>query len=145
MEQGRTMAMAAVNKMTAMEQTHLNFSHCISEKKLVQMSKAGVPGVPKGLKETSHSCVICQHAKIIRNLQSTTNVHDRQGPYGMLPAAWQDAGSQLMLKVTNAKLAEYLIGMSSVIPMPRSYWPEDGCQLSMTVMEHRPSRAEQRQ
>jgi len=32
MEQGRTMAMAAVNKMTAMEQTHLNFSHCISKK-----------------------------------------------------------------------------------------------------------------
>jgi len=67
MEQGRTMAMAAVNKMTAMVQTHLNFSHCISEKKLVQMSKAGVPGVPKGLKETGGSCVICQHAKIIRN------------------------------------------------------------------------------
>jgi len=35
MEQGRTMAMAVVNKMTAMEQMHLNFSHCISEKKLV--------------------------------------------------------------------------------------------------------------
>jgi len=31
------------------------------------MSKVGVPGVPKGLKETGHSCVICQDAKIIRN------------------------------------------------------------------------------
>jgi len=65
MEQGRTMAMAAVDKMTSMEQTHLNFSHFISEKKLVQMSKTGVPGVPKGLKETGHSCVICQNTKII--------------------------------------------------------------------------------
>jgi len=61
------MAMTAVNKMTAIEQTHLNFSHCISEKKLVQMSKTRVPGVPKGLKEIGHSCVICQHATIIRN------------------------------------------------------------------------------
>jgi len=42
--------------------------------------------------------------------------------------------------VTNAKLAEYLIGMSSVIPMPKSYWPEDGCQSSVTVMQHRPSK-----
>jgi hypothetical protein len=56
MEQGRMMAMAAVNKMTAMEQTHLNFSHCISEKKLMQMSKAGVPGVPAGqLKNGRHT------------------------------------------------------------------------------------------
>jgi len=67
MEQGRTMAMAAVNNMTAMERTHLNFSHCISDQKLVQMSTTGVPGVPKGLKETGHSCVKGQHAKIIRN------------------------------------------------------------------------------
>jgi len=42
--------------------------------------------------------------------------------------------------VPNAKLAEYLIGMSSVIQMPESYWPEDGCQWSVTVMEHRPSK-----
>ena len=53
--------------MTAMEQTHLNFSHRISETKLVQMSQAGVPGVPKGLEEPGHSCVKCQHANIIRN------------------------------------------------------------------------------
>jgi len=83
---------------------------------------------------------IPMHNATIRNLQSTTNVHDHPGPYGTLPAAWQDAGSQLMSKVTNAKLAKYLIGMSSVIPMPESYWPEDGCQWSVTVMEHRPSK-----
>jgi len=83
---------------------------------------------------------IPMHNATIRNLQSTTNVHDRPGPYGTLPEAWQDAGSQLMSKVTNAKLAKYLIGMSSVIPMPESYWPEDGCQWSVTVMEHRPSK-----
>ena len=71
---------------------------------------------------------IPMHNATIRNLQSTTNVHDCPGPYGTLPAAWQDAGSQSMSKVTNAKLAEYLIGMSSVITMPESYWPEDGCQ-----------------
>ena len=59
----RNMAMAAVGKMTAMEQTHFNFSHCISEKKLVQMSKDEVPGVQKGLKESGHACIICQHAK----------------------------------------------------------------------------------
>jgi hypothetical protein len=80
------------------------------------------------------------HNATTRNLQSTINVHDRPGPYGTLPETWQDAGSQLLSKVTNAKLAEYLIGMSSVIPMPKSYWPEDGCQWSVTVMEHRPSK-----
>jgi len=52
----------------------------------------------------------------------------------------QVAGSQLLSKVTNAKLAEHLIGMSSVIMMPESYWPEDGCQCSVTMVEHRPSK-----
>ena len=79
---------------------------------------------------------IPMHNASIRNLQSTTNVHDRPGPYGTLPAAWH----QLMSKVTKAKLAEYLIGMSSVIPMPESYWTEDGCQWSVTVMDQRPSK-----
>ena len=45
-----------------------------------------------------------------------------------------------LFKVKYAKLAEYLIGMSSVIPMPECYWHEDGCQWSVTVMEHRPSK-----
>jgi len=74
------------------------------------------------------------------NLHSTINVHDNLGPYGTLPETWQDAGSKQLSKMTNAKLAEYLIGISSVIPMPQSYWPEDGCQWSVTVMEHQPSK-----
>ena len=39
-ELGQTISMAAVSKMTAMEQTHLNFSHCIRDIQLMQMSKA---------------------------------------------------------------------------------------------------------
>jgi len=89
--------------------------------RMQQQSSAGTQ--LQGAADTTtpmHNATIC-------TLQSTINVHDRPGPYGTPPETWQDADSQLLSKVTNAKLAEYLIGMSSVIPMPKSYWPEDGC------------------
>ena len=36
--------------MTPMEKMHLYFSHCISEDKLMHVSKNKVPGIPPGLK-----------------------------------------------------------------------------------------------
>ena len=39
-------AFGAVCKMTPMEKMHLYFSYCISENKLIQMSKNKVPGIP---------------------------------------------------------------------------------------------------
>jgi len=49
-----------------MEKMHLYFSHCISEDKLMHMSKNKVPGIPSGLKRTGIPCSVCQHAKIKR-------------------------------------------------------------------------------
>jgi hypothetical protein len=43
-------------------------------------------------------------------------------------------------QVTNQQLGEYLIGMSCLLPMPQSYWPEDGCVWSVQVDRHRPSK-----
>jgi len=103
-----------------------------------QQSSVGTPWQQQEAADTS----IPTYNITIRNVQSTIHVHDRPGSYATLPEALQDAGSQLLSKVTNAKLAEYLIGMSSVIPMSasESCWPEDGCQWSVMVMEDRSSK-----
>jgi len=52
--------------MTLMEKMHLYFSYCISEDKLMHMSKNKVPGIPSGLKGMGIPCSVCQHAKIKR-------------------------------------------------------------------------------
>jgi len=52
--------------MTPTEKMHLYFSHCISEDKLMHMSKNKVPGIPSGLKRMGIPCSVCQHAKIKR-------------------------------------------------------------------------------
>jgi len=49
-------ALGAVCKMTPMEKIHLYFSHCISEDKLMHMSKNKVPGIPPGLKRMDIPC-----------------------------------------------------------------------------------------
>ena len=59
-------ALGAVCKMTSMEKMHLYFSHCISEDKLMHMSKNKAPGIPSGLKKMGIPCSVCQHAKIQR-------------------------------------------------------------------------------
>jgi len=59
-------ALRAVRKITPMEKMHLYFSHCISEDKLMHMSKNKVPGIPSGLKRMGIPCTVCQHAKIRR-------------------------------------------------------------------------------
>jgi len=59
-------ASGAVCKMTLMEKMHLYFSYCISEDKLMHMSKNKVPGIPPGLKGMDIPCSVCQHAKIKR-------------------------------------------------------------------------------
>jgi len=45
--------------------------------------------------------------------------------------------------VTNVRLAEYLIGMSTLMTMPQDYWPDDGVKWSVNVMEHRASKRHQ--
>ena len=49
------LALGAVCKMTPMEKMHLYFSHCISEDKLMHMSKNEVPGIPSVLKKDGNS------------------------------------------------------------------------------------------
>jgi len=41
------------------------------------------------------------------------------------------------------RLAEYLIGMSTLIPMPQNYWSDDGVKWSVNVKEHRVSKRHQ--
>jgi len=48
-------ALGAVCKMTPIEKMHLYFSHCISEDKLMHMSKNEVPGIPSVLKKDGNS------------------------------------------------------------------------------------------
>ena len=63
-----------------------------------------------------------------------------QGPTATLSETWKDADDKQISKVTNAKLGEYLISMSCFIPMPHNYWPDDGCQWSVMVLKHLPSK-----
>ena len=56
---------------------------------------------------------------------------------------WKDAGCELLQNVTNMRLAEYLIGMSTLIPMPQNYWSDDGVKWSVNVKEHRVSKRHQ--
>ena len=48
-----SMAHAAMG-MTTEEYMHLKFSHAISYRKMAKMSRDGVPGIPKGLKDKIH-------------------------------------------------------------------------------------------
>jgi len=59
-------ALGAVCKMTPMEKMLLYFSHCISEDKLIHMSKNKVPDIPYDLKKMGIPCSVCSHAKIKR-------------------------------------------------------------------------------
>jgi len=60
-----------------------------------------------------------------------------------MQATWKVAGCELLPNVTNVRLAEYLIGMSTLIPMPQDYWPDDGIKWSVNAMEHRVSKRHQ--
>ena len=53
--------------MTTEEYMHLKFSHAISYRKMAKMSRDGVPGIPKGLKEKDIKCAVCTHANITKN------------------------------------------------------------------------------
>jgi len=57
-------ALGAMRNMTSMEKMLLYFSHCISEDKLMHMSKNKVPGIPSGLKRMGIPCSVVQPAKI---------------------------------------------------------------------------------
>jgi len=83
------------------------------------------------------------HNLTVRDLKKTMDVHDRPGIYGEMQKTWQDAGRELLQHVTNERLAEYLIGMSTLILMPSDYWPEDGVQWSVNVTEHWASKRHQ--
>jgi len=83
------------------------------------------------------------HNLTIRDLKKLVDAHDRPGVYGTMQPTWQDAGCELLQNLTNVRLAEYLIGMSTLIPMPQDYWPDDGVKWSINVMEHRASKRHQ--
>ena len=57
----------AASSMSAEEFMHLKFNHAISYRRLAQMSRDQVPGIPAKLKEKKFTCEICQHANITRN------------------------------------------------------------------------------
>jgi len=78
------------------------------------------------------------HNLTIRNLK---NFFD--AVYGTMQPTWKDAGCKLLQHVTNVRLAEYLIGMSTLIPMPQDYWPDDCVKWSVNVMEPRVSKRHQ--
>ena len=59
------------------------------------------------------------HNLTIRDLKKLVDAHDRPGVYGTMQPTWQDAGCELLQNLTNVRLAEYLIGMSTLIPMPQ--------------------------
>jgi hypothetical protein len=83
------------------------------------------------------------HNLTIRDLKKSVDAHDRPGVYSTVQPTWKDAGCELLQNVTNVRLAEYLIGMSTLIPMPQDYWPDDGVKWSVNVMEHRASKRHQ--
>ena len=63
---GDEMSCAAVG-LSAEEYMHLKFNHAISYRRLAQMSRDNVPGIPPGLKDKRLPCHVCQHANIVRN------------------------------------------------------------------------------
>ena len=83
------------------------------------------------------------HNLTIRDLKKSVDAHDRPGVYSTVQPTWKDAGCELLQNVTNVRLAEYLIGMSTLIPMPQDYWPDDDVKWSVNVMEHRASKRHQ--
>jgi len=58
------------------------------------------------------------HNLTIRDLKKSVDVHDCPAVYGTMQPTCKDAGCELLQNVTNVRLAEYLIGMSTLIPMP---------------------------
>ena len=80
------------------------------------------------------------HNLTIRDLKKSVDAHDRSGMYGTMQPTWKDAGCELLQNVTNMRLAEYLIGMSALIPMPQDYWPDNGVKWSVNVIKHRASK-----
>jgi len=83
------------------------------------------------------------HNSTIRDLKKSVDAHDRPAVYGTMQPTWKDAGCELLRNVTNMRPAEYLIGMSTLLPMPQDYWPDDGVKWSVNVMEHRASKRHQ--
>jgi len=91
--------------------------------------------------EAEHNAPV--HNLTIRDLKRSVDAHDRPGVYGTVQPTWKDAGCELLQNVTNLRLAEYLISMSTLIPMPQDYWPVDGVKWSVNVMEQRASKRHQ--
>jgi len=79
----------------------------------------------------------------IQDLKKSVDAHDRSGMYGTMQPTWKDAESELLQNLTSVRLAEYLIGMSTLIPVPQDFWPDDGVKWSVNVMEHRASKRDQ--
>ena len=72
----------------------------------------------------------------LRKLKESVFVHDRPEPYASLPQSWKDAGKKTLGEVSNAGLAEYLIGIEAKIICPPYYWPKDKCSWTVQCMEH---------
>jgi hypothetical protein len=72
----------------------------------------------------------------LRKLKESVFVHDRPEPYASLPQSWKDAGKKTTGEVSNAELAEYLIGIEAKIICPPYFWPKDKCSWTVKCMEH---------
>ena len=75
-------------------------------------------------REVEHNAPM--HNLTIRDLKKFVDAHDRPGMYGTVQPTWKDAGCELLQNVTNVRLADHLIGMSTLIQMPQDYWTDDG-------------------
>ena len=60
------MIACAATGMSMEEFMHLKFNHAISYRRMAQMSRDKVPGIPPHLKDKKQPCEICQHANITR-------------------------------------------------------------------------------
>jgi hypothetical protein len=67
-------------------------------------------------------------------------VHGSPAPYGTLPSTWKDAGKRTISKVSNAELAEYLIGTEAELKLPKEYWPADNVNWFVQIMDHEPNK-----
>ena len=72
--------------------------------------------------------------------RNTVFIHGSPAPYGTLPPSWKDAGKRVMSKVSNAELAEYLIGTEAQLKLPMEYWPEDKVSWYVQIMDHEPNK-----